>query len=170
MITTTFSPCRKWRYTLTRLVPVTFTFAERNIDEPRRMIQFIGLNPSTADEVVNDNTIRRCINFASEWGFTCMVMTNLFAWRDTDPAKMKRAAEPIGADNDYWIKTVAQEADMVVACWGNHGKHLERGPRVIGMFAGDESLQKKLHHLGLTDQGHPNHPLYLPKKLQPIKL
>ena len=50
----TFSPCRTWRYTLWR---------SWGIGNGKNAV-FIGLNPSTADEVQDDPTIRRCINFA----------------------------------------------------------------------------------------------------------
>jgi sec-independent protein translocase protein TatC len=35
---------------------------------------FIGLNPSTADEVKNDPTVRRCINFAITWGYGGLII------------------------------------------------------------------------------------------------
>ena len=75
-LSATFSPCRRWRYTLLRRW------------EPANLIvvAFIGLNPSTADETLDDPTIRRCIGFAKAWGAGGMYMLNLFGWRSTDPA------------------------------------------------------------------------------------
>jgi hypothetical protein len=51
-----FSPCRRWRYTLWRIW-----------DDTRPYCAFIGLNPSTATETVNDPTVSRCINYARDW-------------------------------------------------------------------------------------------------------
>ena len=59
-----FSPCRRYRYTLWR----EWTLPIEQWD-PSRYAVFIGLNPSTADELVNDPTIRRCIDFANRWGY-----------------------------------------------------------------------------------------------------
>ena len=61
------------------------------------MVAFIGLNPSTADEVKNDPTVRRCIIFAKDVGFGGMVMLNAFAYRATDRNEMKRRDGPGGA-------------------------------------------------------------------------
>ena len=57
------------------------------------LILFIGLNPSTADETKNDPTIRRCINFAKDWGYGGVMIANLFAFRSTSPEIMKQQKE-----------------------------------------------------------------------------
>lgn len=153
-----FSADRIYRYTLSRLVPVTFSFEERKYGGNH--VMFIGLNPSTADEVKNDPTIRRCRNFASRWGFSKMVMTNLFAFRSTMPEIMKRAGDPVGPDNDRWLKEIARDAGLIVACWGNHGSWLFRSDSVKAMIP-------NLHCLRVTGKGQPEHPLYLPGGLEP---
>ena len=66
----TFSSCKKYRYSLFRIW-----------DEDKPLVLFIGLNPSTADEKEDDPTIRRCINFAKQWGYGGLIMGNLFAFR-----------------------------------------------------------------------------------------
>lgn len=144
-----FSPCRKYRYSLWRIWDVNL---------PRCC--FIGLNPSTADEVIDDPTIRRCIRFARDWGFGSYYMLNIFAWRDTDPRGMKAAAEPIGEKNDHEIIVTTTNSHLTVAAWGVHGAYCGRGQAVRG-------LVEKLHHLGLTKDGHPKHPLYLRADTQP---
>lgn len=122
--------------------------------------QFIGLNPSTADETLDDPTIRRCIRFAQDWGYSALCMTNIFAFRATDPMDMKKATDPIGPDNDRTLLNVAADAGIVIAAWGVHGEHLRRGKEV-------RRLQWSLHHLGLTKDGHPKHPLYLRADTKP---
>lgn len=144
-----FSPCRRYRYAWT--CPAW---------SGSGYMQAIGLNPSTADEVGTDPTIRRCIQFAKDSGCGSLVMTNLFAWRATDPAGMKRAAEPIGPENDNWLRLFSAGAKIVLAAWGTHGNHLQRGGAV-------RELIPRLHVLRLTAQGHPQHPLYLPAALRP---
>lgn len=152
---TIFSPCRKWRYTLWR------EWGTPGL--PTDYVQFIGLNPSTADETTDDHTIRKCIQFAKDWGYGALCMTNLFAWRDTDPTRMKQAKEPIGPENDRWLKQIADGAGIIIAAWGNHGNHQYRSVKVKWLLE-----SSKLHCLRMTGKNQPEHPLYLPADLKPI--
>jgi hypothetical protein len=105
-----FSPCRTWRYRLSRRwLPAG------------PMIAFIGLNPSTADEVNDDPTVRRCIGFARRWGFGGMYMLNVFGYRSTKPQALRTAADPIGPRTDAVLRTTCRRSTMVVACWGVWG-------------------------------------------------
>ena len=122
---------------------------------------FIGLNPSTADEINDDPTIRRCIRYAQNWGYAELCMTNLFAFRATLPDDMKATEDPIGPDNDRILITMAKYADVVIAAWGIHGKHLRRDDKI-------RRLIPHLNYLRLTKEGFPGHPLYLVKGLKPI--
>lgn len=149
---TIFSPCRTWRYTLWREWIGGNGYA-----------MFIGLNPSTADEVQDDPTIRRCIAFSKAWGYSAYCMTNLFAFRATDPRVMKAHPDPIGADNDAHLQRCAGSAGIVIAAWGNHGTHMGRAHAV-------RALLPRLHCLKVTKAGEPQHPLYLPAWLNPIPL
>lgn len=144
----TLSPCRVYRYALWR----------RWGRGPYAM--FIGLNPSTADETNDDPTIRRCIGFARAWGYGALCMANLFAFRATQPADMKKAVEPVGWENDHALQTLARGAGVVVAAWGAHGTYKGRDQSV-------RLLVPDLHYLRLTKDGHPGHPLYLPANLKP---
>ncbi len=138
-----FSPCRKYRYELWRRW------------SPGPYVAFIGLNPSTADESLDDPTIRRCIGFAKAWGYGALCMLNLFSFRATDPAVMKTEEFPIGGhENDLALRSRAEGAGVVIAAWGIHGVHQERDQAVRKLVA-------NLHCLGTTKDGHPRHPLYL---------
>jgi len=148
---TIFSECRKYRYTLWR--------AWDMLNPAYAM--FIGLNPSTADETHDDPTVRRCIGYAKSWGYGALCMTNLFAFRATDPQDMKAAYSPVGLFNDVYLKQCAEDAGVVVAAWGTHGIHQNRGTIVMKMLPG-------LLCLGVTKNGYPKHPLYLPLGLQPL--
>lgn len=150
--TAVFSPCRTWRYELWR-----------RWNEGLSTCVFVGLNPSTADETVDDPTIRRCVNYAREWGFGSFCMLNLFAFRATDPGWMKEQADPIGPDNDVTLESVCANAGLVVAAWGVHGTHRGRDRDVVERgLLGDYAV------LDVTKDGHPSHPLYLPKTLVPL--
>ncbi|SPH19711.1 hypothetical protein ASD8599_00447 [Ascidiaceihabitans donghaensis] len=148
-----YSDCECYRYSLTR-----------NWDTSGRKVLFVMLNPSTATEVQNDPTVERCERRARTLGFGAFQVTNIFAWRDTDPKGMKAAADPVGPHNDAAILDGAAWADDVIAAWGTHGAHLARGAAVETLL---RSTNRPLFHLGLSKAGHPKHPLYLPYVQQP---
>ena len=144
-----FSPCRVWRYALWRVWAP---------DEP--YLAVIGLNPSTADEIQDDPTIRRCIGFAKRWGFGGYFMLNAFGYRATDPKVMKAAADPVGPGNDEAIRRITGGAGQVVAAWGNHCP-LDREQAVCRL------IRQSVYCLGTTRSGRPKHPLYLPNETKP---
>jgi len=151
-----FSRCRRWRYLLWRRWDATGPIAN-----------FLMLNPSTADEYKLDPSCTRARLYAERWGYGALIVTNLFAWRATDPREMKAALEPVGRANDAAILRAASEAAIVVCAWGNHGAHLERSKTITRLLR-DAGI--KLHGLRLTDAGEPAHPLYLRATLRPQKI
>ncbi len=151
--TAIYSDCERYRYSLVR------TWAPEG-----RKALFVMLNPSTATEVQNDPTVERCERRARALGFGSFCVTNIFAWRDTDPKKMRAALDPIGPDNDAAIRDWALWADQVVCAWGTHGEHLSRGPAVEALL---RETGRDLYHLGLSQAGHPKHPLYIAYSQQP---
>lgn len=151
---TVFSDCRKYRYTLWR---------QWTNDPAAPFAMFIGLNPSTADEKQDDPTIRRCIGFSKRWGFGALLMTNLFAWRDTKPENMKRVLDPVGDQNDYWLTHYAAEAGIIIAAWGKDGAHVHRQKRVIINLSGMPVMCLKINN-----DGTPKHPLYVAGDTTPI--
>ena len=145
-----FSSDRIYRYLLYRVW-----------DERKPYVLFVGLNPSTADENLNDPTIKRCMAFAGLWGYGGLYMANLFGFRATSPTALKLTEDPIGPDNDYCLFNHAETAGLVVAAWGNGGKHLNRGKEILARLPNP-------HYLHLTNEGQPQHPLYLGHGLRPI--
>jgi hypothetical protein len=124
-------------------------------------VMFIGLNPSTADEILDDPTVRRCIGYAKLWGYGALCMTNLFAFRATNPRIMKSQKNPIGTMNDKFLIECDREASIVIAAWGVHGAFLARDEHVC-------KLLDNLYCLGITKEGYPKHPLYLSRDARPI--
>jgi hypothetical protein len=125
-----------------------------------RRLVVIGLNPSTADETVDDPTIRRCIGFAQREGCGGLIMVNLFAYRATDPSELRKAVDPAGDGNSITVLQACQTPGAIaLAAWGVHGAYLNRGSK-LRAFLLRSGIQ--LHHLGLTAGGFPKHPLYLP--------
>ena len=147
-----FSSCRTYRYSLWR-------FWEKET----RYVAFVGLNPSTADEHKDDPTVRRCINYAKDWGYGGLIMLNLFAHRSTDPKKLYSVNHPVGPENDFHLRSASSKAGITIAAWGNHGDYVNRANTVIKILT-------KPHYLKLTNAGCPGHPLYLKKDLKPTLL
>jgi hypothetical protein len=148
-----FSRCRRWR-----------TLLWRRWDRAGAVANFLMLNPSTADEFRLDPSCTRARVYAERWGFGGLIVTNLFAWRATDPDKMKSAAEPVGRGNDAAILEAAREAKLVVCAWGNHGAHLGRSARIASLLC-DAGVG--LQVLKMNAGGEPAHPLYLRGSLRP---
>lgn len=144
-----FSPCRTWRYSLTR-----------SWGEWQNPLVCIGLNPSTADETQDDPTIRRVIGFARSWGHDGLVMLNLFGYRSTDPAPLRRMDRgvAVGPENDAYIALEA-EGRRVLCAWGVHGEVHGRAHEVYRTL---KRAGVDLVCLGLTKAGSPRHPLYVP--------
>lgn len=126
-------------------------------DEPRSMLAVIGLNPSTADENVNDPTVARCENRARKLGYGGLAMLNLFAIRSTDPKGMLSADDPVGESNDEALWHWTQGSDVLCA-WGCHGFHRGRD------WAVWTKIKDRCRPLcvGTTLSGAPRHPLYVP--------
>lgn len=149
-----FSDDRTYRYRLDRVWD----------DTTRNRLVVIGLNPSTADETLDDPTIRRCIYFAQRERMGGLIMLNLFAFRATDPREMRHCTHPVGngSDNDIFILAALHRSERgrgpVVAAWGCHGAHLGRGDAVRKLLHKHGAALKVF---GLTKHGHPRHPLFL---------
>jgi hypothetical protein len=148
-----YSACERYRYALTRVWDAS---------APRLL--FVMLNPSTATEIANDPTVERCERRARLLGYGAMRITNIFAWRETDPARLKRAPAPEGPDNIAMLEASVAGADAVLCAWGVHGAHLAQGARVADQLA---ASGKPLLALGETRDGHPRHPLYVSYATQP---
>lgn len=151
------STCGLYRYALARTW------------EPRLgAALFVCLNPSTADHMKDDPTVRKCVGFAERWGYGAMWIVNLFAYRATDP-KVLRRAQRSGVDivgdpvNRRAVLDGANDADRIVLAWGANATSW--GPytqTVIRAIRTEIGPAREVWCLGLTGEGHPRHPLRLP--------
>lgn len=145
------SKCGNYRYELRRIW-----------DESKPLALFVGLNPSTADAEVEDNTSRVCINYAKRWGYGGLLLGNLFAFRSTDQAALFKAADPIGPGNDKALAALQDQTALVICAWGASGRHLARDRAVLDRL-------RDPHCLVRLKSGAPGHPLYKKADLQPIR-
>lgn len=145
-----FSACRNYRYVLWRIWEV---------NKPK--VMFIGLNPSTANEISDDPTIRRVKSMAQNWGFGGVYMCNLFAFISPYPEDLKSWADPV-ADNDKWLAKAATLSQEIVFAWGNFKEAQMRSKEVIALFPNAKALI-------INKDGSPRHPLYVPGNTSLIK-
>lgn len=148
--TAIISECQQYRYELRRVW-----------DDTKPLVLFIGLNPSTADAETDDNTSRVCINYAKRWGYGGVLLGNLFAFRSTDQSALYTASDPVGPDNDVWLRRLQAEAAIVICAWSATGSYRDRDKVVLGFIHNPHCLTK-------LKSGYPGHPLYKSADLQPV--
>lgn len=146
-----------YRYSLTR------TFSP--LTDPT--VCWIMLNPSKADAHRDDATVRRCIGFSRQAGFGAMMIVNLFALRSTYPYELTRVEDPVGPENDFWIRHVSELCNQVICAWGDRGSLLGRDKQVLEAL---HKLGRYPYCLGKTKSGNPRHPVRLPYSTKLIPL
>jgi hypothetical protein len=152
--TAAFSQDYLFRYRLSRI-----------FDEALPRINFLMLNPSTADAFKLDPTVRRCMGFAKLWGMGTVEVTNIFAYRSTDPKELYKVTDPVGSYNNKAILAASSAASMTVLAWGAHGSLHDRAHAVIDMLRANGHIT---HVLKLTKVGQPMHPLYMSADTKPF--
>lgn len=135
-------------------------------------IVWILCNPSTADAMKNDPTLRKVIFYSQLWGYNALTVVNMFGWRATKPkelvVQMKAGVDLTGPANDVEIRAALQDAQALVLGWGSLAPTLrklvaERTSRILAIVreAGVSPMD-----LGLNGDGTPKHPLYLANDTQ----
>lgn len=145
-----FSQDKVHRYWLTRnLAPDGITVA------------YGMLNPSDATHEDNDPTIGRCVGFASRPGMAAkrMIVVNLFGLVSPYPKDLLVADDPVGTENESFIRRAIREADLFIVAWGALSKPLRIKSWVMRRVLQEGLKAPKC--LGTTKDGSPCHPLYL---------
>ena len=145
-----FSTCRNYRYALWRIW---------DMNKPK--VMFIGFNPSTANEISDDPTIRRVKSIAHNLDFGGVYMANLFAWVTPYPDELLKCTDPIKG-NDLWLKKIASLCAEIIFAWGSFKEAQEQAMKVIMMFPEAKALV-------INKDGSPRHPLYVPGNISPVK-
>lgn len=150
------SECGRYRYELRRVW-----------DPTGPLLEFVMLNPSTADASVDDPTIRRCVAFAKAWGYGGIVVRNLYALRATNPEALLNysGGDAYGPRNDEFIGS--NIADCTIAAWGAHAATL--APNAVAAIKVLQMCRPRLYCLGTNANGSPKHPLYVPSSRTPIQ-
>lgn len=158
------SPNERYRFHLWREVPLPL------IGHPplerfagRGRVLFVMNNPSKADALEDDPTIRRVMGFASSWGFSRVYVANTNPHRSTDPRRALMPPAAVLDVNDEWLRRLARECELVVAAWGAASE-----PVLASRALDTLRYEGPVHALALTKHGHPKHPLYLRRDLRPV--
>ena len=146
------SDCGKYRYRLDRQIALV-----------GKSIAYFGINPSTADAIDNDPTVRKWIGFSELQGAGRMIVGNVFEYRSKDVKDL--LLDPLPAFSlvhQGYLKQIIGDADVLVPCWGSRTKvpkelrhHFDN---VLGLLL---SSGKPVLHFGCTKSGDPLHPLFL---------
>jgi hypothetical protein len=148
-----FSPCGRYRYVLRWPARL----------DGKGAALFVLANPSTATAEQTDPTIRRCIGYATLWGYRWCRVVNVRAWRSTDPKKVPPDPLAIGPDNEGHIAREVRQAGIVVCGWGKLGGALgDQTLRLIRASGGAPCAFKR------NKDGSPQHPLYLRADATPV--
>ncbi len=156
------SDCGRYRYELRRVW-----------DPTGPVLEFIMLNPSTADAAIDDPTIRRIAGsaerpgFARRWGYGGIVVHNLYALRATNPeVLLNYSGDAYGPRNDEFLGN--NVADCTIVAWGAHAATLS--PKAVARIRVVAQLcRPHLFCLGTNANGSPKHPLYVPADRTPIR-
>lgn len=148
-----FSLYRNRRYVLWRIW-----------DRTKPMIMFIGLNPSDANELQNDPTVRRVIDFSRKWGYGGVYMLNLYPMVSSNPKNVNfdKITKLAMAKNDAYLNFIGRKCKDIIFAWGAHKGIEERAKVVIDMFPQGKALW-------INKDGSPKHPLYIHSSVIPIK-
>ncbi len=157
------SECGRYRWKLKRRWRL---FKESIEIHGHGVCSFVMLNPSTADGTQDDPTVRRCIGFASSWGYDTLVVRNLFALRATSPRELLTAENPTGGSRGDAELLRALTGSLTVVAWGSKVP-FDRDKDALQLFK-THFPGVPLFCLGVTKSGSPRHPLYVRADVQPM--
>lgn len=139
------SDCGRYRYLLERFWEI--------YGQVPNVLTVCMLNPSTADALRDDATIRWLIGYAKKLGYTGLRVVNMAAFRATSPNDMLAAYDPHGPENMKYLARYCNGREVLCA-WGANGPKLPRFGEML-----DAMVFAKLHCLKTTKNGSPVHPL-----------
>lgn len=124
-------------------------------------VVIIGVNPSKADHLIDDPTIKADYRHCDAWGFSRLIKLNLFDLVATEPKDMAKHPHPEGPSNWDAFREVFEKpaTKLVTVCaWGNWGKHNGQDWAVLKWL---EYWEADLKCMGTNQNGTPKHPLYM---------
>ena len=153
------SSCGTYRYRL-----------EREVQATGPIYAYFGVNCSTADATVNDQTVKKWLGFTRLNGGSRFIVGNVFAYRSPLVEDLDYAADPVGPENDRHLAQIIADADILVPCWGSRRKlpsRLRDRLDVVSELLFDAG--KPVEIWGLSKSRDPLHPLTLSYELPLVK-
>lgn len=127
------------------------------------LVAWVMLNPSTADAMRDDPTVRKVRTFTkilTGCRVSRLVVVNLYALRSTSPKGLHRGGDVVGPMNTIALGDAIGLADHVVAAWGAHKGPAHEG-HVVRFMEMARRREKTVRCLGRSADGSPRHPLML---------
>jgi len=141
-----FSQDRSLRFVLTRIW-----------DIKKEIVCYIGLNPSNADDISNDPTVKKLIQISRYNNIGGFHLINLYPYITSDPIKLQGKMKDGRARNLLLIQEFTKQ-NKTICIWGNHATKDGFVEAVLKLLKGGS------HCLRTNKTGMPSHPLYLPTK------
>lgn len=117
---------------------------------------WIGMNPSGADDQVDDLTVRKECNWTRILGLGRYVKANVGSYRWTESVTLSLKREPlVHADNLPEIRALAAAAELIVLSVGKPPDVLLSAAR--STFRALKQDGRKVRCLGVTQDGWPKH-------------
>jgi hypothetical protein len=115
----------------------------------------VGLNPSIASTTQDDPTLRRLVRLLDAHGFGAVMLLNLWSQIAVQPSKVIRTEGRWTVSDWRRFHRITSRTDARLWMWGANGR---RHPDVQDVIASDVDALC----FGVTAEGMPKHPLYLP--------
>ena len=132
----------------------------RRTGDNGKICLFIMLNPSTADDLEDDPTIRKCIHYSKREGCGLLTVVNLFNVRSTNPDNLLKMSNK-QRETDCNILNVEQEikkADLIILAWGSHpATKISKREQIVELVYNNGKIP---YCLKINKDGNPAHPLY----------
>lgn len=139
---------------------------------PGPLVAWLMCNPSTADDLRDDPTSWRVIEFTHAWGYPGAIVVNFAPFRSSKPAELWpwlnwQDNGPDWQARDAWqanlgtVEKAARGAALRVVAFG--AEIVRRQPVMLDMvleaFGQPSDADERLHCLATNDEGSPRHPL-----------
>ena len=135
---------------------------------PSPVILWIGMNPSTALETIDDPTVIREQNFSDQWGFKRYVKCNVMDYRSTDQKQLLRTDINVCCNmNLATIIYSAKRAQRVMMAHGTLKPQIAAYGDIVAYVL--DALDIPMHVLKISSNGSPYHPLYMAGDTEPFE-
>jgi hypothetical protein len=131
-------------------------------DRKKPVLVWVMLNPSTADGMTDDPTIRRVVSFSKKFGYGGAYVANLYSYCATNSRQLV-TVDVLEHDLNALALSMVQE-DVVLAYGAQGTKLMKKKPSML-YYTLTQLTDINMYSLDVTNDGSPKHPLYVPAKV-----